>query len=110
MIGDEFRDGFEAHAAGATELLIGGGRLCAIGAMHNQDVFRRKGAKAQRKSNVPNAFSAPLRLCVQKLSSKAGDHSFVNLSRHAYVVEIVLADEVEFTCLVEIEDFAALDV
>src|SRR6185503_8520962 len=42
--------------------------------------------------------------------SEAGDHAFVNLARHANVVEIVFADQIEFSRLIQIENFAAFDL
>ena len=44
------------------------------------------------------------------LSSEAGDHTLVDFAGHADVVEIVFANQIELTGLIEIKHFAALDV
>ncbi len=46
-------------------------------------------------------------MCLLWLSAEAGDHALVDLSRHAHVVEVVFANQVELAGLVEIEDLAA---
>src|SRR6185369_2370898 len=44
------------------------------------------------------------------LTPEARDHALVDLARHANVVEVVLADEIEFARLVEIKDLAAFHI
>src|SRR5215510_8765797 len=44
------------------------------------------------------------------LTTEAGDHAFVDLSRHAHVVEVVFADQIELARLVKIKNFAAFDL
>ena len=63
MLGDEFADRFQIHAAGSAKLLIVCGRFSAAWAMH-----------------------------LSYLSSKGHHHAFVNLACHAHIVEIVFSD------------------
>src|SRR6185369_5284110 len=63
-------------------------------------------AAAQRRNEKRRAVAPPR----EKLSSEARYHALVDLARHADVVEVVLADEIESPRLVEIKDLAAFHV
>src|SRR5215203_4370331 len=46
----------------------------------------------------------------RKSSSETGHHPLINFPRHAYVVEVVFTNKIEFSSLVEIKDLASFDL
>src|SRR6185369_5983329 len=77
--------------------------------MHIQDLFSRKDANEEREAQRLLCDFVKLCALAGNLSSKTRYHPLVNLARHAHVVEVVFANQIEATGLVEIKHLAAFD-